>query len=75
MNIPLPVLTLLLVSGLTACHKQSPPAQADMDAETRQKAVEVRAAADKKAAALNESATVQNTEAKEAPRPTSAPLK
>ncbi|MBN8418161.1 MAG: hypothetical protein J0L73_04530 [Verrucomicrobia bacterium] len=72
MNIPLPVLTLLLVSGLTACHKQSPPAQADMDAETRQKAVEVRAAADKKAAALNESATVQT---KEAPPPTPAPLK
>jgi len=72
MNIPLLALTLLVVSGLTACHKQSPPAQAEMDAETRQKAIEVRAAADKKTAAINEASAVQKLEAKEAPTPAPA---
>lgn len=69
MNSPLLVLALVLVSGLTACHKQSAPAQADMDAETRQKAIEVRAAADKKTAAINEAAVLQKATDKEAPAP------
>ncbi|MDI1314414.1 hypothetical protein [Prosthecobacter sp.] len=77
MKSPLLALALLLVSGLTACHKQSAPAQADMDAETRQKAVEIRAAADKATAAINEAAAMQRAKDKEAtaPLPTPAPLK
>lgn len=77
MKSPLQALALLLVSGLTACHKQSAPAQADMDAETRQKAVEIRAAADKATAAINEAAAMQRAKDKEAtaPLPTPAPLK
>jgi uncharacterized lipoprotein len=66
MNTSLLVLSLLLVLGLTACHKQTEPAQADMDAESRQKAFEVRAAADKQTAAINEAAVLQKTEIKEA---------
>jgi len=56
-----------------ACNKRAAPAQADMDAETRQKAIEVRAAADKKTAAINEAAVLQKAEDKEAPKP--APVK
>lgn len=66
MNTPLLMLSLLLGSGQMACHKKAAPAQADMDAETRQKAIEVRAAADKKTAAINEAAVLQKAEAKEA---------
>ncbi|MCX6851691.1 MAG: hypothetical protein NTY98_22545 [Verrucomicrobia bacterium] len=73
MNTPLLMLSLLLGSGQMACNKKAAPAQADMDAETRQKAIEVRAAADKKTAAVNEAAILQKTEAKEAPIP--APVK
>jgi len=73
MNTPLLLLSLLLGSGQMACHKNAPPAQADMDAETRRKAIEVRAAADKKTAAINEAAAIQKAEAKEAPIP--APVK
>lgn len=69
MKSPLCVLILLLAPGLAACHKQTVPAQADMDAETRQKAIEVREAADKETAALNEGAALKPTEAKEAPAP------
>ncbi|MFZ2276841.1 MAG: hypothetical protein WAW39_03540 [Prosthecobacter sp.] len=68
MNTPLLMLSLLLGSGQMACHKKAAPAQADMDAETRQKAIEVRAAADKKTAAINEAAILQKAEAKEAPK-------
>ncbi|OYW73209.1 MAG: hypothetical protein B7Z37_22405 [Verrucomicrobia bacterium 12-59-8] len=72
-------LTLLLVSGLTACHKQTAHAQSGMNAEARQKAIEVRAAADKATAALNKAAALQKTEAKAAPTPAPelarAPLK
>lgn len=51
----------LLTLSLSACHKQATPAQAVMDAEARQKAVEVREAADKailaqKAAAAKDAA-------------------
>ncbi len=73
MNTPLFILSLLLASGLMACNKRAAPAQADMDAETRQKAIEVRAAADKKTAAINEAAVLQKAEDKEAPKP--APVK
>lgn len=69
MNTPLLILSLLLASGLMACHKKAAPAQADMDAEARQKAIEVRAAADKATAAVNEAAALQKTAAKEAPKP------
>ena len=69
MNSPLFILSLLLASGLMACNKRAAPAQADMDAETRQKAIEVRAAADKKTAAINEAAILQKAEAKEALKP------
>ncbi len=75
MNSPLLLITLLLASGLMACNKKAAPAQADMDAETRQKAIEVRAAADKATAAVNEAAVLQKAEAKEAPTPAPAPLK
>jgi|GEM_PF-1966147 len=47
---------LLLASGLTACHKQTPPTQADMNAAARQKAIEVRENADKETVAINEGA-------------------
>jgi hypothetical protein len=73
MNSSLLVLSLLLVSGLTACHKQTAPAQADMDAKTRQKAFEVRAAADKQTAAIKEAAVLQKTEIKEATAAVAAP--
>jgi hypothetical protein len=72
MNTPLLMLSFILGSGQMACHKKAAPAQADMDAETRQKAIEVRAAADKKTAAINEAAVLQKTEAKEAPKPAPA---
>jgi len=45
---------LLLASGLTACHKQTTPTQADMNAAARQKAIEVRENADKETVAINE---------------------
>lgn len=72
MNTPLLILSLLLGSGLMACQKKAAPAQADMDAESRRKAIEVRAAADKKTAAVNEAAVLQKTETKEAPAPAPA---
>ena len=64
-------------SGVIACHKNSTPAQADMDAESRQKAVDVRAAADKETAAHNEASVLQQTEDREAstPAPASTPPK
>ena len=57
---------LMLASGLTACHKQPAPAQADMDAASRQKAVEIRAASDKETAALKEAAANQEAARKAA---------
>ena len=45
---------LLLASGLAACHKQSPPSQADMNAAARQRAIEVRENADRETVAINE---------------------
>ncbi|MCF7785195.1 MAG: hypothetical protein K9N47_03680 [Prosthecobacter sp.] len=69
MNTPLLALNLLLVTGLTACHKQSGAALADMDAETRLKAIAIRAAADKETAATNEAAILQKIEARESPTP------
>ncbi len=65
MNTPARFLLLLLASGLTACHKNS-PAQEDMDAEARQKAIEVRATADKEVAALKEAAAMREAARKEA---------
>lgn len=61
MNTPLLNLCLLLAFGLAACHKQT--AQAEMDAESRQKAIEVRAAADKETAAINQSAALDHAKA------------
>ena len=84
MNSPVCFFILVLASGLTACHEQSTPAQADMNAETRQKAVEVRAAADREVAAVKEAAATREVERKEAatkealatePVPSSAPAK
>ena len=66
MNSPFTILTLLLVTGLTACDKQTGPPQAEMNAQTRQKAFEVRAAADKIAAALKEAAALDKAARKKA---------
>lgn len=59
------ILPLLLAAGLTGCHKQTPPAQEDMGAEARQKAIEVRAAADREAAAVKDAAAVKEIARKE----------
>jgi hypothetical protein len=66
MNSPTRLIILLLATGLMACHKTSTPIQADMDAESRQKAVEVREAADREAAALKEAAASKEAARKEA---------
>ena len=66
MNSPSRLLILLLATALMACHKTSRPIQADMDAEARQKAVEVREAADKEAAALKDAAATKEAARKEA---------
>lgn len=61
----------LLTMSLPACHKQETPAQAVMDAEARQKAVEVRAAADAAIIAQQTGATREKATVKEAAK---APL-
>ena len=66
---------LLLASGLAACHKQSTPLQADMDAATRQKAIEVRENADKETAAINEGGARKAAAEDPAPTPATAPPK
>lgn len=66
MNTPSIALIILAALSLAACHKQSAPIQADMDAESRQKAVEVREAADKETAALKEAAALKAAADKEA---------
>jgi len=66
MKSPTRLFILLLATGLMACHKTSTPVQADMDAEARQKAVEVREAADREAAALKEAAASKEAARKEA---------
>ena len=66
MNSPSRLLILLLATALMACHKNSTPARADMDAEARQKAVEVREAADREAAALKDAAATKEAARKEA---------
>ena len=66
---------LLLVSGLSACHKQTAPAQADMNAEARQKAIEVRENADRETAAVNEGTPKKAVAADPALPPAAALLK
>ncbi|WP_395738162.1 hypothetical protein [Prosthecobacter sp.] len=56
----------LLAMGLGACHKESSPARANMDAEARQRAIEVRQKADREAAAIKEAAAREAAAQKEA---------
>ncbi|WP_395749457.1 hypothetical protein [Prosthecobacter sp.] len=65
MNSPFRLIFLFPALYLGACHKDITPPQAKMDAETRQKAVEVREKADREAAAIKEGAANKAAEQKE----------
>ena len=66
---------LLLASGLSACHKQSTPSQADMNAAARQRAIEVRENADRETVALNEGGAKKSVATDAAPTPGAVLLK
>jgi len=66
---------LLLASCLSACNKQSPPAQAEMNAAARQRAIEVRENADRETIALNEGGAKKAAATDAVPTPEAALLK
>jgi len=60
---------LLLAFGLAACHKEATPAQADMNAADRQRAIAVRENADRETAAINEGGVKKAAATDPAPTP------
>lgn len=66
MSTPIRLTLLLLGLSLGACHKQSPTVQTNMDAEARQRAIEIREKVDREAAAIKEAAANQAAAQKEA---------